>query len=324
MARGQAFSLTRPCDPLRGSLAPRLKRLLDILHLASMAEGWTSSRLARRFGVSRRRIFEDIQFLGRSGFHLFHDGEGYRLAGSNPHLPVTLRVDEILALLRPWGRDQEERETAQRKLAAALPAPLKDLFRDTRRVRTAILATPVAPAVWGEVDQALAENRVLRLRYRGLRDVVTKDRAVEPRALFMKGTGWYLAAWCRSARGWRLFRMDRVSGAGLLGDRFDARDGFDVDDYVSSDVGVWVGRALGAEVEVLPSHVEAVRSEALARGLPFRRAAGGALLEIPRGHLDEATWWLAPFGEGVRVLRPPELRARLATLGRRIVELNGG
>jgi predicted DNA-binding transcriptional regulator YafY len=47
-------------------------------------------------------------------------------------------------------------------------------------------------------------------------------------------------------------------------------------------------------------------------------------MEIPRGHLDEAAWWLAPFGEGVRVLRPPELRSRLAALGRRIVELNGG
>jgi hypothetical protein len=59
-------------------------------------------------------------------------------------------------------------------------------------------------------------------------------------------------------------------------------------------------------------------------GLPFRRRrGGGAVLEIPRANLDEAAWWLGRFGEGVRVVRPPELRARLAALGRRIVELNG-
>lgn len=325
MAGRRPLSRVGRAGSARWGLEPRLKRLLDLLHLTSTSEGWTSVRLARRFGVSRRQIFEDVHFLNRAGFRLLHDGRGYRLAGGNPCLPVTLRSEEILALLRPLGRGHREaRETAQRKLAAALPAPLRDLFRDPRSVRAEFWATPVIPEVWEAMDRALGEGRVLRIRYRGLRDGAARDRLVEPRALFVRGTGWYLGAWCRSAGGWRLFRMDRVSEAGPVGERFEAREGFDLERYVSSDVGVWVGGWLGAEVEVFPSHVEAVRSEALARGMRFRRTASGGLLEIPRGHLDEAAWWLASFGEGVRVLRPPALRSRLAALGRRIVELNGG
>jgi predicted DNA-binding transcriptional regulator YafY len=67
-----------------------------------------------------------------------------------------------------------------------------------------------------------------------------------------------------------------------------------------------------------------VGSEARALGLPFRtRRGGGGFLEIPRGHLDEAAWWLARFGEGVRVVHPPELRERLVKVARRILELHG-
>ncbi len=265
-----------------------------------------------------------MQVLGQAGLRLVHDGKGYRMVGQTPSLPVTLRVPEILALLRPGGDDREDRDIAQGKLAEALPAPLKHIFRDPRRIRSSIVATPVPHTVWTCVDEGLSERRLLSIHYRGVTDMRWRDRRVEPHALFMKGTGWYLAAWCREVRDWRFFRMDRVARAATAGEGFEPRPGFDVEAYVKSDIGVWMGSALDAEVEVLPSHVEAVRSEALAWRLPFRRSARGAILEIPRGHVDEAAWWLARFGEGVRVLAPLELRKRLATLGRRMAELNGG
>ncbi|MBI3097095.1 MAG: WYL domain-containing protein [Planctomycetes bacterium] len=50
--------------------------------------------------------------------------------------------------------------------------------------------------------------------------------------------------------------------------------------------------------------------------------AGCTLMEVPHGHPDETAWWLAQFGEGVRVHEPPELRARLRRIGEEIVRLN--
>lgn len=302
----------------------RVARLLEIIRLVSGPQRWTAARLAKATGVSTRRVFEDLQVLGQSGVRLISDREGYRLHGPIPNLPVTLHTREILSLLRPDGDRDAERAAAQCKLAAALSPPLRDLLRDTRKVRSEVAATPITPAVWEKVEEALLENRPLRVVYRGLKDGSALERIVEPRLVFMRGTGWYLAAWCRKSGAWRLFRMDRIVTAGIARGAFEGPDDFDTEEYIGSDVGVWVGRALGAQIEILPEKVEAVRSEALAQGLPFRRAAKGGLLEIPRGHLDETAWWLARFGEGVRVLHPPELRARLAALGRRMVELNGG
>lgn len=308
------------------SPAGRLERLLELLFLVGGSErggGWTSKHLASHFGVSSRRIFHDLEFLRRLGVRLVNDGSGYRLHSPIRSLPVSLGPEEILALVRPDGGCREVRERAQGKLAQGLPEPLRSLISGGRRFRVLEAPSPAAGRIWRAVEEALAGRRLLRLFYRGHRDGGRAvERWVEPHTLFLKGTGWYLAAWCRARGAWRLFRLDRAEEASV-GGPFVERGGFDVEEYLSSDLGVWVGRALGAEVEVLPSHVEAVGSEAAAAGLPFRRRrGGGAVLEIPRGNLDEAAWWLARFGEGVRVIRPPELRERLVSLARRILGLH--
>lgn len=308
------------------SLAGRLGRLLELLFLLGDGDrggGWTSKRLASHFGITPRRIFHDLELLRRLGWRLVNDGSGYRMAFPILSLPVSLSPEEILALVRSDRGLREVRERAQGKLARGLPEPLRSLVSGGRRFRVLEAPSPAADRVWRAVEEALAGRRLLRLFYRGQRDEGRAlERWVEPHTLFLKGTGWYLAAWCRRKEEWRLFRLDRIEEASC-GGPFEERRGFDVEEYLSSDLGVWVGGALDAEVEVLPSHVEAVGSEALALGLPFRRRrGGGAVLEIRKGNLDEAAWWLARFGEGVRVVRPPELRERLIALARRILALH--
>jgi predicted DNA-binding transcriptional regulator YafY len=184
----------------------------------------------------------------------------------------------------------------------------------------------VSESVWKAVETALLGGRRLEIGYRGLKDRCARKRTVEPQALFMKGTGWYLVAWTACSREPRLFRLDRMETAAAMEERIAPRSDFDLASFVDETPGVWHGdgRPLDAQVEILPSHVAAVRSEALARGLGFHPKGEGAVLEIARGHVDEVAWWLAPFGEGLRVLRPQGLRSRMAELGRRIIELNEG
>jgi predicted DNA-binding transcriptional regulator YafY len=318
---GRRDDVTPPTSPSRRPDA-RLARLLDVLFLARSQTGWTASRLAKRFGVSRRRLFEDLHFLNVCGFRIVSDRAGYRLLRGGTQLPCTLSAEEVLSLLRPAGGMEDVKRSAQSKLAGCLPPPLRELFRCGGRVVDAVQSPPVPERLWAAIDRALAENRRLRMNYRGLGDWRIRARVVEPHALFMRGTGWYLAAWCVEEKAFRLFRLDRIASSATTADRFEPRRDFDVKRYLDHTVGVWSGSALSAKVEVLATHVEAVRSEALARGLPFRRNGHNGILEIPYGHPDETAWWLAQFGEGVRVLEPATLRNRLAALGRRIVELN--
>ncbi|MBI2901221.1 MAG: WYL domain-containing protein [Planctomycetes bacterium] len=299
----------------------RLARLLDILRLTGSGDGWTAPRLAEHFKVSRRRLFEDLALLHQAGFPVVAERSGYHPLRRDLQMPVTLSIPEVISLLYPVASTEDSKRAARMKLSARLPGTLRKLFTPAERVRMQTRSAPIGPGIYEAVERSLSENRRLALRYGGLRDEAARDRVVEPQMLFMQGTGWYLAAWAPERGDFRLFRLDRIESAKVLDEAFEPRDGFDIEQYLG--VGVWKGRALDAEVEVLASHVKPVKSEALARGFPFRKSAAGAVLEIPRGHLDETAWWLAQFGEGVRVVRPPELRARLAAIGRRIVELNG-
>ncbi len=311
-------------DAIRRNKPSRIVRLLDIVILTSSEPNWTASRLARRFGISRRRIFHDLEALRQAGCPLIADAQGFRPLRPDLHLPVTLSISEVLALLRPVGGSGEFARTARLKLTTCLPIPLRKLFRSPERVFIQDQTPAVDARVCSMIDHALAENRLLRLSYRGVRDVTTRKRVVEPHVLFTRGTGWYLAAWSQEASALRLFRLDRIESVELLSEQFETRPEVDVRDYLSHTIGVWPGRALDARVEVLSSHVGTVRSEAMSRGMGFRISGTVGVLEIPYGNVDEVAWWLAQFGEGVRVLRPPELRARLVAIGRRICELNRG
>lgn len=318
-ARKKRFSPGRSSTRAIGN---RLVRLLSILHLTGAGRGWSAARLASQQGISKRRLYQDLALLRQAGFPVISDGIGYRPLHPCVALPVRLSIEEILAVLGPGRAHHKYRSSAQVKLAAALPAALGRLFRDTARVGTSIAVTACPPSIQAALDDAILEHRRTRIRYCGLNDRSSKDRTIEPHAMFLKGTGWYIVAWCCEARDFRLFRLDRIESAQTLIARFSSRPEFKLESYLDPSVGVWTGGRLDARVEVFPSHLAAVRSEAKARGLPFQLDGGKWFLEIPRGNLNEFAWWLAQFGEGIRVIEPSSLKHRLLKIANRIVALH--
>ena len=106
------------------------------------------------------------------------------------------------------------------------PGRGQDRERRSARPRRPGWRSGIAPprrteeATAGAVRAALDRGRALRIRYyTASRDVVT-DRTVDPMRLLLVEGRSYLEAWCRSAEGVRLFRLDRiddVAGAGRAG-----------------------------------------------------------------------------------------------------------
>lgn len=252
------------------------------------------------------------------------DRTGYRLLNPGLMLPVSLRIPEILALLSPGRSSADYGQSARLKLASALPPPLNGLFRDPRRVATSIPVTPVAPTIWSVIDDALAKGHRIKFRYKGNNDEGPKDRRADPYAIFLKGTGWYLAAWAPERSDYRSFRVDRLENVASTYQRFEPRDDFRIADFISNPLGVGAGQALNGKVQVFPSHLTSVQSEARAVGLLLQPSGKGAILEIPIGVVDQVAWWLAPFGEGIKVLGPPALRVRLLQIAQRIIALHRG
>ena len=78
-----------------------------------------------------------------------------------------------------------------------------------------------APVV-AAIDCARRERRLLEIRYPSGAEV--RARTVEPLLMSSIEGHWYLNAYCRHAQGARLFRLERILSARMLGERFAQRE----------------------------------------------------------------------------------------------------
>ncbi len=302
----------------------RLDRLLQIIHAVTVESGLNPDALARRFGVSRRRIFEDIGTICRAGIRIGFGPDGYRLlARPGPVLPIPLREEEVAALaLSAATTDPDAAARARRKVASAAPRELRDLILQGR-------LSSEAPSSGGDGDilkalhEAIADARVARIEYASASSA-HGAREVHPHGVFFRGTGWYVVAYEARRRSFRHFRVDRIRRVEVLGEGFARQGGFDLKGHLEKFIGAWHGGWLGARIRVEGWAVPYIESEARARKLKFRRTDGGAagLLEIERGHPDEAAWLVLQFAGGLRVLAPESLRKRVAELARAALALH--
>ena len=199
--------------------AERLHALSEILR-RSGARGVSAARLAREFEVSVRTVKRDLDALENSGTPIWSrpgPGGGYGLAKGASLPPISLSPAQAVALMVA--------------VSAASDAPYADLARagvrkivDVLDPRTRAQADELADRVWvnsltsssrairSAVEEAMAEQRVLRIRYTS-REGITTARNVEP-VLFASTSGrWYLVGWCLLRDAMRWFAVSHIEHA---------------------------------------------------------------------------------------------------------------
>lgn len=197
----------------------RLHALSEMLR-RSGAQGRSADRLAQEFEVSVRTIKRDLAALERSGAPIWSrpgPGGGYGLADRASLPPVTLTPAQAVALLAAVSAAPD---APFADLATAGIRKIMDVVDPKTRARADELARRVwvnsAPvqsrAVKSAVEEAMVEQRVLRIRYTSGAGATT-TREVEP-VLFARTDGsWYLIAWCRLRNDMRWFAMSRIERA---------------------------------------------------------------------------------------------------------------
>jgi predicted DNA-binding transcriptional regulator YafY len=309
----------------------RADRLLSILLLLQAHGRLSAGDLAERLEVSRRTVYRDLDALSGAGVPVVTErgssGGSYLLGGYRTDL-TGLTEPELETLLAFGGKGPAadlglgpQLDQASRKLAVAA-GPSRSgrlqervLVDSERWFRTA----PVPPHL-ARVQDALWSDRRLRLRYRRALDRVV-DRTVDPYGLVCKAGTWYLLAGVGGQT--RVYRVSRIEDAELTEETFERPANFDLR-------AVWaaqVGRFKSGEPE--PVSVT-VRVEPSASG-PFGRVVGELVVDRPGEGVavlnfpacELAVSMLVGFGGAVEVLEPPEVRERLAEIGRQLSGLYG-
>jgi predicted DNA-binding transcriptional regulator YafY len=207
----------------------RADRLFQIVQLLRRRRRATrAADIARHLGISERTVYRDIRGLVLAGTPI--DGEagvGYRLRPGYDLPPLMFDREEIQALVlgarivRQFGDPALARasDAILNKVAAILPNDLAPFLEDTRLFVPGIVSAKESADALGLARGALIARRKLRLRYADANGAGS-ERTVRPLGIFFWGRTWTLAAWCELRTDFRNFRLDRVTDASALDEKF--------------------------------------------------------------------------------------------------------
>lgn len=201
------------------STGDRITRMLAMLSYLAEHDEVPVPELAAHFRVSEAQILKDVDLLWVTGLPGYYADdlidfspsaydeaiislrEGQGLSRRVPLAPrEAVALVAAVASLREFdsGASAEVIDSVQEKLQGLVPAVL-----ETRPANEETLAL---------VRGAIAGGGDLAIRYVSAEDEVT-ERVISPEGLTTDGSTWYLEAWCHSAGGRRMFRLDRMLAA---------------------------------------------------------------------------------------------------------------
>ena len=300
----------------------RVDRLLALLLFLQSRRVTTADQMARHFELSLRTIYRDLAALGEIGVPIVAEaGVGYTLRPGFHLPPVNFTAEEANALvtggmlvghltdasLRP------QIQSALAKIRAVLPRDQQERAIRLERAMT-LTATVEAPtqADLGLLQRALADLRVLQFGYQAPGQSEPTKRTGEPLGLIRYLERWHLIGWCRTRRGLRDFRTDRMSKVTLSRQTFAPKEEFSLHDYVRS----MPQPALRARVRFTPPAADRAKREWWLGIVDERPTPRGVVLTLAAVEWKPLVGWLLSFGPNASVIAPEALRASLVEAAR--------
>lgn len=315
----------------------RADRLFSIVLLLQSHRQLTSRDLAGRLEVSARTIHRDMEALSGAGIPVVAErgtGGGWSLLGEYRTNLTGLNEAEIQSLFvsKPSRvladlNLEKAAEGAFLKLLAALPSVFRRgaeharqrIYVDTTGWNRAEEAVPLLQAL----QEAIWQERRVRLLYGRGECAAASERTVDPLGLVAKGSVWYFVAATEEGEV-RSYRVSRVEGAELLDERSVRPPDFDLAAFWEQS-----SAQFRAHLPQYRARVR-VRREIVAR-LPY----AGRFARVEQAGEPDAEGWVEVslgfdaeelaceyalgFGTQLEVLEPPALRERVADAARSVV-----
>ncbi|MDL2295104.1 YafY family transcriptional regulator [Ruminococcaceae bacterium OttesenSCG-928-D13] len=295
-----------------------VQRLYEITMLLTQRGQATAEELARRFEVSKRTIYRDIDALSAAGVPVYAErgkGGGIRI------LPDYV-LDKTM-----FSKDEQAQLVAHFESLSQLGTP------DTEPVLDKLAALFGRGERWLEVDFAPWEGGdEMRELFRMLRGAILRrqtvqfgylsstqgdlaagpvphrrpeTRTVDPYRVLFRGQGWYLQAFCHTRGDWRLFKLSRMQNAALTGAHFQPQA-----EPPAMDMPATTSRH-PVVMRFQPEAAFRVIDEFMFAEVE-KQPDGGYIVTAVMPTDAWLVGYLLSFGGGVEVLAPPFIRAALA------------
>jgi proteasome accessory factor B len=323
--------------PEKAALA-RLLKIHDWLN-----DAWRNRRrvncriLAETFEVSGKTIQRDVSYLrNRLDLPIEYDyaEKSFGYTREVPHFPLghDLSHEERVALVVAWKSLEvfagvgfgDELRSAFDKITGGMLAEGSGLQHESLdryiSVRTPGAGIVRDRRVFDSVRRALLNHVELLVEYQAKGRPAHTPRRLHPYHLACIENRWVLVALDADKREVRTYLLARMRHARTPGIKFERPAEFDPVKHLGTSFGAWTGRGEKiVELVISPAGAHHVLERQWHSTQQVTALAGGAVkVTFALSDLNDVTRWILGFGSDCEVLQPLELRAAIATEGKKM------
>ena len=295
----------------------RIDRLLSIIILLLNRDRMSARELADRFEVSIRTIYRDIDAINLSGIPIISFpgiNGGFGIMENYTIDRQVLTLNDIMTILSALKGihttfDDRTMENAIEKITSLLPQETsKQLEKEQEQVIFDIMPygyTAERRHLLKKLYKAVSGNQLIEFDYRNLKGEAGR-RITEPMTLLLKGSAWYLFAYCLWKKECRLFKLSRIRKLTLLNKIFIRRK----ISYKDHRMFATPKNLVSIHLKFFPN--ARLRVEEYFESHQLEYKTGGSIHAHITYPLDEWVYsFILSYGEDVEVISPPYVREKM-------------
>lgn len=204
----------------------RIARLLNLVMLLLRHDHLPASTLAKRFEVTTRTIYRDVEALNLAGIPIYATRGRYGGIGLLPNYKVDKKLlteTDIGNLLTALNGVDNLIETPEiRATLQKIQAMYQPIVSNLTIQHDAWPGTAALKVLAGQFDQAIRQNLFVQFHYND-HDGHTSQRKIEPYRLTYRRTHWYVQGYSLERQAWRTFRLSRMTDVTVTTTHFTPR-----------------------------------------------------------------------------------------------------
>lgn len=200
----------------------QINRLFEIIYILLDKKTVTANELAKKFEVSSRTIYRDVEILSGAGIPI------YTTKGKGGGISI---LDNFILDKSVISKEEQSAIITALTAMSVLPNVEKTGIADKMS-----LLFKSNDSSWIDVDfsdwnvehknffdkirDSIIERFALKLKYINSNGKIS-ERIAEPLKLYFKSKSWYLIAYCRKADDYRIFRLSRIRDVEVTNEHFE-------------------------------------------------------------------------------------------------------
>ncbi len=291
------------------------------LNLIKANPGINVSRLSQETGVSERTIYRDILSLS-SSVPVYYE-EGYRLLDTAflPTLNFTSNEYKLLRLVSDccaFKRDdlQKQAKSLLSKIDAVVDPKIRgnvNSLSETCKIHCRQTYRQKHISTFAQIlDKAIQGNQKIKLNFESIRDGVI-ERIVQPYSLVFRNQGWYLLGLCELLRDFCMLNLAHIKRITILDESFQKDSNFSIEKFLENKWEILGGKPYSVKVKFKGVAAKLIlSSQHHPKEKVTKQKDGSVIYAINVEGLEEIARWILMYGDEAEVIKPTELRQRIA------------